>query len=64
MIVSGRQPIQSAFIRVAAGAYHTCAIDEKFALVCWGQQEPVVDMDDARSSEARRITGVSENLYL
>ena len=64
MIVSGRQPIPKVRSFVSQWRHHTCAIDEKFALVCWGQQEPVVGMDDARSSEARRTTGVSENLYL
>jgi alpha-tubulin suppressor-like RCC1 family protein len=57
-------PPKGAFIRVSAGAYHACAIDERFALVCWGQKEPVVGMDDARSMENRRTTGVSENLFL
>ncbi len=57
-------PPKGAFIRVAAGAYHACAIDERFALVCWGQKEPVVGMDDAWSTKNRRTTGVSENLFL
>ena len=55
------------YLKVTVGLTHSCAITEKFALLCWGAKEPVESAMMSglgESVDEDRVAGINVNTFL